>query len=156
MADTKAKARDAPVDGDALSEKPGAPAAKKTKIGPMESYVQLRRQTNDATCNFVLANALITEPEGYKNKFAEAAELNEQLDDAYNNNDFETVEKVQPKYNAVITEARFEQKLYQSALSAHDYAVTKLEDAKRMRNVEKCKKYYKVITTCEEYIEKVR
>ena len=57
MADTKAKARDAPVDGDALSEKLEASAAKKTKIGPMDSYVQSKKQINDATCNFVLANA---------------------------------------------------------------------------------------------------
>ena len=37
MEDAKAKARDAPVDGDALSEKPAAPAAKKTKIGPIQA-----------------------------------------------------------------------------------------------------------------------
>ena len=157
MEDAKAKARDAPVDGDALSEKPAAPAAKKkkTKIGPMDSYVQSKKQINDATCNFVLANALITEPEGYKNKFDEAAKLNEQLDNAYDNNDFETVEKVQPKYDAAINRARFEEKLFQSALSAHDYASQKLDDAKKMRQVEKCKKYYKIIKASEEYIEKV-
>ena len=149
-----AKARDAPV-GDAPGEKPAAKKSKLTAAGPMDAFLSAQRQISDAACNFVLQNAPSTEPQGYKYLSDDAAELKEQLDDAYNNNDFDTVEVVQPKYDAAVLRSQFEQKLFNSALAAHDYAMTKLEDAKKKRQVDRCKYYHSVIKICEEYINKV-
>ena len=106
MADAKAKARDAPVDGDTLSEQPDSKRTKTAVVGPMDAFVQSQKQINDDTCNFVLDNAPNTQPEGYKKKLSEAAELNEQLDAAYDDNDFDTVEKVQPKYEGAMRKQR--------------------------------------------------
>ena len=74
MADAKAKAkaRDAPVDGDAFSEQPESKRTKTPVVGPMDVFVQSQKQINDATCKFVLDNAPITEPEGYKKKLSVA------------------------------------------------------------------------------------
>ena len=155
MADAKAKARDALALGDAPSAKPPAKKSKISTLGPMDAFLSAQRQISDAACNFVLQNAPSTEPQGYKYLSDDAAELKEQLDDAYKNNDFDTVEKVQPQYDTAVSRSLFEQKLFTSALAAHDYAMTKLDDAKRKRQVDRCKYYFSVIKTCEEYIAKV-
>ena len=144
----KTKARDVSVD-DVPTKK-----AKHATRGPMYHYLSVQQQISDASCDFVRKNASC-DPQGFKVLGMTKDALMAAMKEAVTLNDFDSAKRIQNEYNEVLSRCDFERKLYGSAVASLKYATSKLTEAKKRLQMDRCKYYHSVIKTCNQYLDKV-
>jgi len=123
--------------------------------GNISKMFSKQQSSIDKEFEFVEKNAPITKPQGYASATKQLKMVQEEMNAASNDNQFELAQEKKIEVEKLLETTVMERKLYRLCLKTRDISESKIEYHKKKLEFLKCAKYHLLLNIANEYLRHV-